>query len=395
LIKYLRFCFLAIFTAVIFISCNESPTSLGENIIPDNDKVNFVKYDSFTDDTPQKSYYYKERLKLGTSAGTLLGKNNYADYSIMYKFWIAFDDSLLTKIYNNQIVINWAKMNMKKTYSFGDKTAPFDFSVHQVRKAWTEDGFNEDSLAAIPHDNADVSSSRIVTDSLVSFNLRPQVITEWLKVRKDTNLVKNYGLLFKPSFSTKRVVGFDAVFTDGNSKNIAITFEIQRIAGGTKDTFTVAPFWDVHTSVGKKPVSAEHLFAQGSSGVRSILSFDFTKIPKNIILNKAVLDLTVDPALTFDGSPSSDSLYVQILADSTSKKLTSDSLYFAYLKRTNNVFSGDIAWIVQRWINGEANQGVKIALPDEDYSAARIAFYNSKNPNKALRPRLTLIYTIK
>lgn len=395
MIKYLRLSLLAIALTALFISCSDSPTSVGENIIPDSDKITFAKYDTYTEDTPQSAYYYKEKLQLGSSAGTMLGKNSYAEYSIMYKFWIAFDDSVLTKIYNNQIVINWVKMNMIKTYSLGDKSSNFDFSVHQVRKAWTEEGFNEDTLATLPYDNSDVSFNRSVSDSLVSFNIKPQVVTDWLKVRKDTNLARNYGLLLKPTSGTNRVVGFDAIYTDGSAKNIAITFEIQRIAGNTKDTFTVAPFWDVHTSVGKNPVSANHLFVQGSSGIRSVLSFDFSKIPKNIILNKAILDLTVDPSLTTDGTPASDSLYVQLFADSTTKKLTSDSMYYAYLKRTGNVYNGDIAWMVQKWINGEANQGIKIALPDEEYSASRIAFYSSKHSNKALRPRLTLIYTIK
>ncbi|KAF0150979.1 MAG: hypothetical protein FD143_2350 [Ignavibacteria bacterium] len=395
MIKFFKLSLLTFALIALFISCSDSPTSVGENIIPDLDKINFAKYDSYAEDTPQKSFYYKQKLKLGSSAGTMLGKNSYAEYSIIYKFWIAFDDSLLTKIHTNQIVINWAKMNMKKTYSLGDKNANLDFSVHQVRKAWNEEGFDEDTLSTLPYDNADVSFSRTVTDSLVSFNLKPQVITDWLKVRKDTNLPKNYGLLLKPTHGTNRVIGFDAVFTDGNSKNIAITFEIQRLAGNKKDTFTVAPFWDVHTSVGKNPVSANHFFVQGSAGVRSVLSFDLSKIPRNIILNKAILDLTVDPSLTLDGTPASDSLTAQLFADSSSKKLTADSLYFAYLKRTNNVYSGDIAWMVQKWINGEANQGIKIMLPDEEYSASRIAFYNSKQTNKALRPRLTLIYTIK
>lgn len=380
----------------LFISCNDAPTSVGENIIPDQDKINFLKYDSFTEDTPQKSYTYKQKLKLGSSAGTMLGKNSFAEYSILYKFWIAFDDSVLTKISSNQIVVNWARMSMIKTYSAGEINGNFDFSVHQIRNAWTENGFDDDSLTTLRYDNSDVSFGRSVSkDSVVAFNLKPQVITDWLKVRKDTNLARNYGLLIKPTQGTNRVFGFDAVLQDGNSKNIAIQFEIQRIAGGKKDTFTVAPFWDVHSSIGKNPSSANHFFVQGSLVNRSIISFDLSKLPRNIILNKAILDLTVDPTFTYDGTPASDTLAVQILADSTSKKLTIDSLYFAYLKRTKDVYSGDIAWMVQRWINGEPNHGIKIALPDEEYSVARIAFYNSKQTNKALRPRLTLIYTIK
>ncbi|KAF0140040.1 MAG: hypothetical protein FD122_2801 [Stygiobacter sp.] len=149
--------------------------------------------------------------------------------------------------------------------------------------------------------------------------------------------------------------------------------------------------------MGAKPVSENHIYLQGSIGVRSVLSFDISKLPKNIILNKATLELTVDdnPAQTSDGTPASDSITVQTLKDSVAKELTSDSLYFAYLKRTGNIYSGDIAWMVQKWIKGDANQGIILALPDENYSASRIAIFNSKVTDKALRPRLKLIYTIK
>lgn len=401
MIKYLRLSFLSLSLIALFISCSDSPTSVGENLIPDQDKINFAQYDSFTEGTPQQSYSYQEKLKYGSSEKVLLGKSLLGESYIAYKFFIYMPDSLLTKLANNELTVTSAKMEMKSTYKLGAAGAPFDYSVHQIRKAWTEDGFDKDTLKTFletsQYDLADVSSNRVIAqnDSLLKFDLSTQVVTDWLKAKKDSNFTRNYGLLFKPKAGTNRFFGFDAVYTDGTSTNILL--KIKYKWGALNDSINVAPFWDVHTLVGSKPVSDNHIYLQGSIGVRSVLSFDVSKLPKNIILNKATLDLTVDadPTKTMDGTPASDSLIVQTLGDSITKKLTSDSLYYVYLKRTGNVYSGDIAWMVQKWIKGDANQGILLALPDEYYSASRIAIYSSKVTDKALRPRLKLIYTIK
>ena len=402
MIKYLRLSFLSLLLIALFISCSDSPTSVGENLIPDQDKINFAKYDSFVESTPQQSYTYQEKLKYGTSEKVLLGKSSLGESYIVYKFFIYMPDSLLTKLANNELTVTSAKMEMKSTYKLGAAGDPFDYSVHQIRKAWTEDGFDKDTLNTFletsQYDLADVSRNRVIAqnDSLLKFDLNTQVVTEWLKAKKDSNLTRNYGLLFKPKAGTNKFFGFDAVYTDGTSTNILLKIKYK---WGTStvhdDSINVAPFWDVHTLVGSKPVSENHIYLQGSIGVRSVLSFDLNKLPKNIILNKAILDLSVDAAQTFDGTPASDSIIVQTLGDSITKKLTSDSLYYAYLKRTGNVYSGDVAWMVQKWIKGEVNQGLQLALPDEYFSASRIAIYSSKESNKALRPKLTLIYTIK
>lgn len=401
MIKYLRLSFLFLSLIALFISCSDSPTSIGENLIPDQDKINFVQYDSFTEGIPQQSYSYQEKLKYGSSEKVLLGKSSLGESYILYKFFIYMPDSLLTKLANNELTVTSAKMEMKSTYKLGSASDPFDYSVHQIRKAWTEDGFDKDTLKTFletsQYDLADVSRNRVIAqnDSLLKFDLSTQVVTDWLKAKKDSNFTRNYGLLFKPKAGTNRFFGFDAVYTDGTSTNILL--KIKYKWGTLNDSINVAPFWDVHTLVGSKPVSDNHIYLQGSIGLRSVLSFDISKLPKNIILNKATLELTVDADLaqTFDGTPASDSITVQTLKDSVTKDLTSDSLYSAYLKRTGNVYSGDIAWMIQKWIKGDANQGILLALPDEFSSASRIAIYSSKETNKALRPRLKLTYTIK
>jgi hypothetical protein len=76
--------------------------------------------------------------------------------------------------------------------------------------------------------------------------------------------------------------------------------------------------------------------------------------------------------------------------------LTADSNYSTILKRNKNLFSGDITWMVQKWIGKLSdNYGVRLSLADETSSAARIVLYGNKESNPLLRPRIKLVYTQK
>lgn len=88
---------------------------------------------------------------------------------------------------------------------------------------------------------------------------------------------------------------------------------------------------------------------------------------------------------------------IQMFADSTTRKLTSDN-FTTILQRKGNIFTGDITWMVQRWLKGEPefpNHGALLTLLDEDISAARIAIYGSKDANKTVRPKLKIVYMKK
>ncbi|MEW6702391.1 MAG: hypothetical protein AB1298_06690, partial [Bacteroidota bacterium] len=112
---------------------------------------------------------------------------------------------------------------------------------------------------------------------------------------------------------------------------------------------------------------------------------------------KTTLELTIDTLKTTDGLPKSDSLMIQMLADSTTRKVTSDN-FTSILQRKGNIFTGDITWMVQRWLKGEPqfpNHGALLTLLDEDISAARIAFYGSRSADKTVRPKLKIVYMKK
>jgi len=380
-------------------ACSDSPTSVGENIIPDEDKISFNEFDTFKEDTPQQSYSYVENVKLGSSDRIILGKTSYAESTILLLFRPTLIDSLLTRFKNNELKLSNTWVSMKPNYFLGDKKLPFDFTVHQIKSNWGIVGFDRDSLKSLQYDNNDISLEHKITDTLITFKLPIAVVETWLKASYDNTIQKNYGIIIKATPNTQRMVGFKAVYSSEQiSESVVLNYAIERTPTPVyKDTLNVSPYLDNHVVTGSFQKQANHFYLQSSYALRGILSFDFSKLPKNIIVNKATLELTADPKFTFDGEPSSDSIDVQILADSITKKLTGDSLYNITLSKpaNSNIYSGDLSWMVQKWLKGDVNQGVKLSLTDEYSASSLIAFYNSKETDKSLRPRLKIIYTKK
>ena len=396
MIRFLRLSLFAVALTVIFISCNQDPTSVGSNLVSEQDQFTFNQLDSYQSDISQKSSWSQVTPKLGTSNYILLGKTSYAESSLLLLYDIYVPDSLLTRLKAGELLVKSASMKMIPRYTLGDKSAPFDFSIYQVRSPWTEIGFNRDSLSQLSYDQSDIKSNLTMTDTTLNFDLSTNAVKEWLMRKADSTAApKNYGIIFKPKPSTQKILGFLGIIGTSSSNESMLNIILERPSTGYKDTINVSPYEDVHVVTGSLPTASSDFYLEGGYMLKSKLFFDVSSLPKNSIVNKAILDLTVDESQSLDGSLKSDSMYVQLLADSTTMKLTGDSTYSVLLVRTGNVFSGDISWIVQKWLSGVSNQGIIMSLVDEYTSAARIAFYGSKDPNKALRPKLKITYMQK
>jgi len=384
--------FLFIILTIFLAACNNDPTSVGSELLQDANKIKLNEFNTQKENVRLSSNTFKKKITLGVSDKLILGKNSYIESYILLSFQIYLADSLITKIKDNKLKVAETWMDMKVKYSLGDKNLPFDFTVHQVRKKWGSDAFNYDSLKILNYDANDVSYSRSITDTLVKFNLVPNTVFEWLKYSVDSTLApKNYGLLFKPTSATQRLLGFKG-YQLKNDPDVPTLYIVLEQPSVFKDTILVSPYMDIHVVNGTEIYSPNDIVLEGGMGYKGYLFFDLSMLPSNIIISKATLELSVDSLKSFDGTPSSDSIVVKVLKDSVSKSYTSDSTYYAILSRSGNVFSGDISWMVQKWVSGkEENHGLELSLADEKSSVARIWIYGSKQ-SEALRPRLKIYY---
>ena len=83
MIRFLRLSLLVVTLTFLFISCNQDPTSVGSNLLSEQDKFTFQQLNSDSLNIPQKSSYYEYTPKLGGSEYLLLGKTPYSESSIL------------------------------------------------------------------------------------------------------------------------------------------------------------------------------------------------------------------------------------------------------------------------------------------------------------------------
>jgi hypothetical protein len=394
LFKFFQLSFILIISLFIYNACNDDPSSIGSNLIPSNENVTFFELDSYKANLTQSSSSFDKKLIFGNSDRVLLGKYSYGEASALYRFSLFLPDTTYTKILNGQFQIEKAWMQLKPVYTHGNKTSNFDFSVHQIRSTWNVTGFDRDSIASLKYDAGNVGSVFSNTDSLIQFNINNNVILEWLKFSKDsTSAPKNYGLMLKPTNSTNKLLGFNSVITTNNSTDNVLFYVVKR--GTAKDTIALSPFLNNFTYTSANPIQNTNMYLEGIYSRKGQLFFNISSLPKTIIVNKATVELTVDTLNSFYGKPIKDSLFVQLLADSTTRKLTSDSTSYTILSRSGNKYIGDVTYPVQRWVTGMANHGFILSLWDEYSSPSRVTIYGSKNSDKALRPKLKIIYMQK
>ena len=404
MIRNVKYLLLLIGSILIFTYCNQPPPTAPQSLIPSQDLINAKHTDSDSLNLSQSSSFYEKQIALGISNRVLLGQNDYSTTDLLYRFNIYIPDTMLTFIKNNEATITKAWLVMKPSYSLGDSTKPYGFTVYQIRSDWGLLGFNRDSLANLQYDKNNIllntpQAGPTTKDSIVA-ELSPSVVKEW--VTYDSTVAgspKNYGLLFKPTTQTGRYLGFRASNTDSLKKTNQLSIIIHKDSWVTDDTIQVTPWMDTHIMEKQTlPVSNDRIYLEGLYTIRGFLFFDLNKIPSNVIINKATLTLHYDANSSTNGSIPSDTLQVNAIGDSTTMKFNSDSTKSSVLYRNNNVFTGDITWMVQKWIKHDPNylnEGLTFYFYNSDDTAARQVFFGSKYADKALRPKLDLYYTIK
>jgi hypothetical protein len=393
---YNKFIKISFFLSLVLIAfaCNDDPTSVGDALIPNGDRITFQKIDSYSNNLTQTfSTFQKDSLFYGTSQRVLLGSYKNLSIDMLIDFGILFPDSIKDGLNNKEITLKSSWIEMKPNYWLGDKSH-FEFSVKEINQSWTSNDFNNDTLNAVKSSLGNeilVQDSYSFSDSLIKFSIDEQVVNKWVLHVASNSLVSNNGLYFSP-ISNTGIVGFQAIarFIKSDYISLNMIFEKQ---GVILDTIKAVQSLDLHVVTSTEPEKNENsLVLQSSSSVRGKLWFDVSSVPANAILNKATLNLYIDELNTEIGSIKTDTVAISFFENRTENIIKKEYGIAALLKKDNS-YSGDIRRFVQRWVNGENNEGMQVRLSDEERSANKIAFYKSNYQVDSLRPRLTIFYT--
>ncbi|GBD87669.1 hypothetical protein BMS3Abin03_01603 [bacterium BMS3Abin03] len=386
-----KFLFLGILFSLLWLllSCSDEPTSVGVNLI-DDDVINVSSFD--TKDTPvyQTSTYYKKVVPLGLSSKILIGKRNDIVASTLMKFLFFIDDSLKDDFLNDAININEAFIELTPQYTFTDEAADMDFTVHKINSDWSANTFTIDSLPALVYETDDLSSNKNFTDSLYTFDLSPDLVLSWIKNSYDSTLESNKGIYYKPTQSSGKVVGFQALTTTStDAAKIKIVIEKP---GAFIDTVKGFIFLDVSVVDSDSLILPQgEIGVQASVTYQSKLFFDISSLSNDIVINNAELILTADTLNFITGT--SYSSYVQVFKITDSTKAEIDKNSGITLIRQNDIYSGNITNIFSSWLTNNDVQGLIIRSENVSEGLELFTFRGSDYPDSALRPRIRVTFT--
>ncbi|MBN2570866.1 MAG: hypothetical protein JXA68_01950 [Ignavibacteriales bacterium] len=399
--KTVKFFFLLLIVILLY-ACDEDPSSVGDGLTPP--KLEIKKIDSITDSLAQTSVSFLDTVRLSGASRLLLGKHAGLEASFLIKFYPydpnleVMPDSIESALEADSLIVIDAWIEFSTDYTFGENSNTFDFSAYRITNPWST-GFMRDSLSVLSYAE-DVILNKSHTDSTYLVTIDNNLTLRWLKSRIDTTIRDNFGLYFKSSTNSDKILGFEScigipayIIDPDLNKNFPTLKMIVEKPGVFQDTIVVKNALDAHVVTGNIPATIpENIYLIGGIPVRSNLQFDLSNLPKYSGIHKATLEFTVDTIATKNGSIASNYIYVEAYESISLNKILSIETF--KLSRSGNKFTGDITSLVQRWVNGLSNQGMRLSLYDEYISAAIIALKGS-NAAENLRPKITIFYSIK
>lgn len=383
----------ALFLFFFVSSCSDTPTDLGSDLL-NPDLIGVVSFDSQKDSIYQTSYSFKKVIALGGASRVLIGKADNLTANALFVFTFIISDSLKQLVRNDSLVVLSAKVELTPEYVFGDSNATFDYSVHKINSSWVSSSFTADSFLSskFSYDPNDLSSNKVESDSLYSFNLDANIVKDWLKYQVDTSLAKNNGIVILPTATTNKIVGFVA-FNPEISNDTKVKAVVQKLGTTRQDTLTAFVLSDVHVIIGENTVTPDRMIVQAGVVSNSYLYFDLSKIPDKAVINYAKLSVELDTLNSKFGSGFTNSLQAFLVTNSDSLKVdekTPESLF-----RNGKRYEGNVSAFVRYWLNQKDNQGIILKAGNETAGVEKFILKGSSYPVYEERPKLEIVYTVR
>ncbi len=399
---FLKNFFVATLLIFIFISCEDDPASIGDDLLKD-DGVQFIVLNSTEEAFPQKfisNFVDSEdtTFNLGTSQNLLVGKENNLTVSTLMRFSNFIPDSVKDAINDNTITINKAYVEILPKFFLGDTNAFFDFTITEITSNWTSSEFTAEDLPSIGRGSDQIATEKIITDSLISFVLDLDLVDKWLKLGAGDSSFVNEGILLEPVNGTERIIGFKSNSLLNNSDDISALYVDFQIDGEEQDTIRLNSLNDVHVVESSRNLEDAdgNIYLQGGIPLRADFFMDLTQIPEHIAINEATIEFFIDTTKDVYSSDPTDTLSMFIYSDSTSRELFSRSR-IAVTRSTEGEtrYSGNFQAALDLFLNTDQqdNQGFKITLGDDARLVNRVALRSSSFVDINKRPRLIIKYS--
>jgi len=305
----------------------------------------------------------------------------------------------ISENYDSSVVLSsYIKINYNK-YAYRDTLGSVSFGIYALTKKYdlaliTNDSFSTSSigtnlLGSYSGTPNDTNSIQIPFNSLTAQN--------WLNYAADTNYPqKNYGIIFVPNGGSTTIKGFGTQYKPSSIiTNLVPKVVIVALKGGDTTTLT----YDLETvslnTTTDSPYITDRFVLQNGISYHTILNFDISKLPSNVIINQALLRLKLDRSNSYIFSGTNKKLLFNLVTDSAAKTIDAASGYVTS-EPDSVTYTVTLTTVFFRWNNGAAaNYGIYIRNAYDILNLDKFYFYGPNDPDTAKRPLLTIRYTPK
>ena len=372
------FALLAVFVPVVWLGCNDEPTSVGLGLLSSQE---LVRVDTITVTTASGSTV-RTYINTGSSGNILLGRSLGYEARALLQF-SNIPDTL------RSVTVDSAKLILIPSYRFGESHGLLSFTVNKMVQGWTEHGITWDSVTTSSYEATTRGGfGRTVADfDSVVVSLDPNLVMEWFQ-NVGTNPIQ--GIILIPTGGSNVIVGFTSFDSTQSPRKPQLLVYYSK--GGAQSTIASSSGLDAYVAnIDNLASDPNLLYVQAGVAYRSIVKVDFSLIPQHSGIHGATLELTLNRSASRLNTQSVDSLFSFFLA-STDSAINASIALGRRLDPNSDVYTFTITPDVQRWINGQANFGLRIQAAAEPTTLDLFTLYSS-SASPSLRPRLKIIYS--
>jgi hypothetical protein len=397
---------LVVVFALKFSGCNEQPSKIAINLLPDTSQIKGISSADTQLITSQR--VFQADFPLFNVGGILIGKSNGISAAAISSFAFIPDTLDHLKIENIE--------NVKLTifphrYAFGDTNSGyFGFDIYRINRRWAKDTTTYDSLFVVPANYYDPipvaswSGKILLKDSLetVSIDLTKELIIEWLRTetvfipdsgKEVKRIIPNYGLILVPHqqcnvihrfYGNSPTADFSSLikveYRDGSD-----SLRELNLISGVDMTFLDIPMPDT-----------SYIVMQNGANYWTELEFDLSMIPQFSGIHKTQLTLHFVPELSYRGNIKLDTTVLE--ANYFIDDYLNPIFQFtgSNAQNINEFFFPSFTSAVQYW-NRTTGKGSLIIMPhtfnNQTRQLDRYVFYGLNHPDVSKRPSLKVIYS--
>ena len=385
--------FIIILFVVVSISgCSQSPTSVGNKLIPGSSKysVHDTTIVAVSDTT------FKFSQINGSSSSILVGNYSPVNATALLLFLATFPDSMAT------VQIDTAELTLSADYGWNVPfpPTPAQFEIKEVLSSWSSTVTVDSVLSFGPTNSPLITITNQDTLSVgrtITTQFDTSLVRKWINIYTDTLLPRFFSIALVPRTTNGGIWGFSQ-FGSGSPPNLEIIYE----KNGVKDSVSLNVGQGTFFATSNPLQLSAGIQTQGGISVYSIVKFNLKPVSDSInkvIVNNATLLLTLKNSQSTIGFGAADSV-TAYLAGSATQLDSVGATYFGYgyrkdtTQKTNSVYTFNITSLIQQWINTPStNFGAELREVDATSTVNKHVFYSSKDSTYA--PKLTITYTRK